>query len=189
LNPGAGPIVGCVGGLSRHKGQLILMHAAGQLSGGPPSPTLVLVGEGPERPRLESEAVTLQGRVRVVFAGERPDARALLPAFDLLVAPSIEREGFGLAALEGMDAGLPVIASRLGGLPEAVEDGRTGLLVPPGDVRALSLAIGRLLASPAERRALGAAGKRRVESRFRAASMTRRVESVYEEVLSERRAA
>ena len=189
LSPGAGPIVGCVGGLSRHKGQLVLMHAVGQLPGSPPRPTLVLVGEGPERLRLESEAATLQGRVRIVFAGERPDARALLPAFDLLVVPSIEREGFGLAALEGMDAGLPVIASRLGGLPEAVEDGRTGLLVPPGDMRALSLAIERLLASPEERRTLGAEGKRRVESRFRAASMTRRVESVYEEVLSERRAA
>jgi glycosyltransferase involved in cell wall biosynthesis len=182
-----GPIVGCVGGLSRHKGQSVLMQAMGQLEGGPP--TLVLVGDGPDRPGLESEAATLQGRVRIRFMGERPDARSLLPAFDVLVVPSIEREGFGLAALEGMDAGLPVVASRLGGLPEVVEDGRSGLLVPPGDVRAMALAIARLLASPEERRAMGTEGRRRVESRFRAASMARRVESVYEEVLSERRAA
>jgi len=189
LKPDDGPIVGCVGGLSRHKGQSALMHAMGQLDGRPPRPTLVLVGDGPDRPGLESEAATLQGRVRIRFMGERPDARSLLPAFDVLVVPSIEREGFGLAALEGMDAGLPVVASRLGGLPEVVEDGRTGLLVPPGDVRAMALAIARLLANPEERRAMGTEGRRRVESRFRAAPMARRVESVYEEVLGERRAA
>lgn len=189
LERDGGPIVGCVGGLSRHKGQMILMQAVGRLNGGLPRPTLVLVGDGPERRRLESEAATLQGRARILFAGERPDARSLLPAFDLLAVPSIEREGFGLAALEGMDAGLPVVASRLGGLPEVVEDGRTGLLVPPGDVQALALAIGRLIASPQESRILGAEGRRRVESRFRAASMTRRVETVYEEALNERRAA
>lgn len=184
-----GPIVGCVGGLSPHKGQAVLMQAVALLTGGPPRPTLVLVGDGPERGPLQSEAVVLEGRARVLFAGERPDARALLPAFDLLVVPSIEREGFGLAALEGMDAGLPVVASRLGGLPEVVEDGRTGLLVSPGDVRGMALAIGRLLASPEERRAMGSEGRKRVESRFRAASMSRRVETVYEEALSERRAA
>mgnify|MGYP001561056856 CR=1 FL=1 len=185
----SGPIVGCVGGLSRHKGQAVLVQALGHLAEDRRLPTLVLVGDGPERPRLESAAAGLQGRARVVFAGERPDARALLPAFDLLVVPSIEREGFGLAALEGMDAGLPVVASRLGGLPEVLEDGRTGLLVPPGDARALAVAIERLLANPEERRALGAAGRRQVESRFRAALMTRRVEDVYEEALRERRAA
>ena len=184
-----GPIVGCVGGLARHKGQSVLIQALARLSGDRPLPTLVLVGDGPERPRLESEAAALQGRIRTVFAGERPDARALLPAFDLLVVPSTEREGFGLAALEGMDAGLPVVASRLGGLPEVVEDGRTGLLVPPGDARALAGAMERLLANPQERRALGEEGQRRVESRFRAALMARRVENVYEEVLRERRAA
>ena len=189
LQRDGGPIVGCVGGLSRHKGQMVLMHAVGQLSGGMPRPTLVLVGDGPERPRLESEAASLQGRVRVLFAGERPDARSLLPAFDLLAVPSIGREGFGLAALEGMDAGLPVVASRLGGLPEVVEDGRTGLLVPSGDVRALAEAIDRLIANPQESRSLGAEGRRRVESRFRAASMTRQVERVYEEAHGERRAA
>ena len=184
-----GPIVGCVGSLSRHKGQAVLMHAMGQMAGGSRRPILVLIGDGPERLRLESEAATLQGRVRIHFTGERPDARSLLPAIDVLVVPSIEREGFGLAALEGMDAGLPVVASRLGGLPEVVEDGRTGLLVAAGDVRATALAIARLLASPEERRAMGTEGRKRVESRFRAASMARRVESVYEEVLRERRAA
>lgn len=184
-----GPIVGCVGGLARHKGQAVLLQALGHLPGDRPLPTLVFVGDGAERPRLEALAAGLEGRARVLFAGERADARALLPAFDLLVVPSIEREGFGLAALEAMDAGVPVVASRLGGLPEVVEDGRTGLLVPPGDARALAGAMARLLAHPEERRALAAEGRRRVESRFRAALMARRVEDVYEEALRERRAA
>ena len=76
-----------------------------------------------------------------MFLGERPDARRLLPAMDLVVVPSLEREGLGLAALEAMDAGRPVVASRVGGLVEVVEEGRTGVLVPPGEPLALAAAI------------------------------------------------
>jgi len=185
----AAPIVGCVGGLAPHKGQAVLLRAIGRLPGGGPGPTLVFVGEGPDRPGLEAEASVLGGGARILFTGERADARHLLPAFDVAVVPSIEREGFGLAALEAMDAGVPVVASRVGGLPEVVQDGRTGLLVPPGDPAALAAAIARLLARPQERGELGAEGRRRVESRFRAAPMARRIEEVYEEALGERRTA
>jgi len=182
------PIVGCVGALTRHKGQAVLLRAVARIRAGHVGPTVVLVGDGPERPSLETEAAAL-GQGRVVFTGERADARSLLPAFDVAVVPSIEREGFGLAALEAMDAGLPVVASRVGGLPEVVQDERTGLLVPPGDDAALAAAIERLLTRPHERDAFGALGRGRVESLFRAAPMTRRVEGLYEEILRERRAA
>ncbi len=183
------PIVGCVGGLTPHKGQAVLLRAIARLPSDALSPTVVLVGDGPERCALEAEATALGLRSRVVLMGERVDARRLLPAFDIVVVPSIGREGFGLAALEAMDAGVPVVASRVGGLPEVVQDGSTGVLVPPGDAPALAAAIARLLASPEERRAMGVRGKKRVESMFRAVPMTRRVEGLYEEILCERRAA
>jgi glycosyltransferase involved in cell wall biosynthesis len=88
-----------------------------------------------------------------------------------------------------MDARIPVIASRIGGLPEVVDDGRTGLLVPPGDAAALAHAIAALLEGAETRRSLGSEGHRRVEERFRAAAMARRVEDLYEEAMHARHAA
>jgi glycosyltransferase involved in cell wall biosynthesis len=184
-----GPVLGCLGALTRHKGQEILLRACALLEPETRPGTIVLLGEGPERARLETLAAIPELRGRVLFQGLRLDARRILPAFDLLVAPSREREGLGLAPLEAMDAGLPVVASRVGGLPEVVVDGETGYLVPPDDPAALSAAIHRVLRLPDRGRALGEAGRRRVERTFRAAPMSRRVEAVYEEALRERRAA
>jgi glycosyltransferase involved in cell wall biosynthesis len=187
----AGPIVGCVGGLAAHKGQAVLLRAVATLGAAAhpgaaeKGPSIVLVGDGPERPALETLARELGIAARVHFLGLRHDARALLPAFALLAAPSLGREGLGLSVLEGMDARLPVVASRTGGLPEVVEDGVTGQLVPEGDPGALAAAIAALLDDPVRARACGEAGHRRVEREFRAAAMTRRVEAEYEAVLSQ----
>jgi glycosyltransferase involved in cell wall biosynthesis len=185
----APPIVGCIGGLNPHKGQEVLIRACALLSGALAGATLVLVGDGPDRPRLEALAAECGLGSRAIFLGERADARRLLPAFDVAVVPSVEREGLGLAALEAMDASRPVIACRVGGLPEAVEDGVTGVLVEPRDPAALAAAIGGVLGRPDRGRSLGVAGRRRVETLFRAATMARRVEAIYEEALRERRAA
>jgi glycosyltransferase involved in cell wall biosynthesis len=179
------PIVGCVGGLVPHKGQAVLLRALAALDAAGTRASVVLVGDGPERPSLEALARDLGIADRVHFCGVRPDARALLPAFDLLAAPSLGREGLGIAVLEGMDAGLPIVASRTGGLPEVVEDGITGRLVPEGDPRALAAALAALLADPAAARAMGEAGRRRVEREFRAAPMARRIEAVYDVALGE----
>jgi glycosyltransferase involved in cell wall biosynthesis len=183
------PVLGCVGSLSPHKGQTTLLRACARLAAGDGPRSIVLVGEGSERSRLETLSLELGLGPRVTFLGQRSDARSLLPAFDLVVVPSIEREGLGLVALEAMDAGVPVVASRLGGLPEAVDEGRTGFLVPPGDAAALAEAILRVLRLPDRGRSLGEAARWRVEAEFRAATMARRVETVYEEALDERRAA
>jgi glycosyltransferase involved in cell wall biosynthesis len=185
----AQPIIGCVGSLTPHKGQAVLLRAVQQLSHDRPLPTVVLVGDGPERASLESLATQGTGAVNVLFLGERRDARSLLPAFDILAVPSIGREGFGLSALEAMDAGVPVIASRLGGLPEVVDDGRTGVLVPPGEPAALAAALASLLEHPERQRTLGAEGKRRVSERFRAARQAEQIENLYEEAIHARRAA
>jgi glycosyltransferase involved in cell wall biosynthesis len=185
----AKPVIGCIGSLTPHKGQSILLRSLEHLPCDRPLPTIVLIGDGPERAVLEALAAALPRRPRVLFLGERQDARALLPAFDLLVVPSLEREGFGLAAIEGMDAGVPVIASRVGGLPEVVEEGRTGILVPPGDATALAQAIAGLLDRPETGRALGAEGRRSVQESFRASIMARLIENLYEEAMDARRAA
>lgn len=178
------PVIGCVGSLTPHKGQEVLLQAFASLPDGMRGGTLVLIGEGPERPRLQALAADLGIGDRLRMPGERSDARRLLPGFDLLVAPSIGREGLGVAVLEGMDAGLPVVASRVGGLPEVVQDEGTGLLVPERDPAALAAAIERVLSSADRGAALGAEGRRRVETEYRAARMVRRIESIYEVALA-----
>ncbi len=183
------PVIGCVGGLAPHKGQAVLLRALPPLADRVKRGTVIFVGDGVERDALERKARRAPAGWSVRFLGARPDARALLPAFDLAVIPSIEREGFGLAALEAMDAGIPVVASAVGGLPEIVESGVTGLLVPPSDPEALAGAIASVWADGGRGRALGASGRARVESRFRGASMASRIATVYEEALRERPAA
>jgi len=183
-----GPVVGCVGSLTPHKGQAVLLRAfaaaASPAAAHPGAPaTLVLVGDGGERRDLEERAAGLGVGERVRFTGARDDARRLLAGFDLFVAPSIGREGLSIATLEAMDAGLPVVASRLGGLVEVVDEGRTGLLVPEGDAAALASAMTSILARPDGGRDLGEAGRLRVERDFRAAAMVSRIESLYEVAL------
>lgn len=177
------PIVGCVGSLTPHKGQAVLLRAFAALREPLRSSSLVLIGEGPERQAIEHLGTELGITSRLRLLGERADVRRLLPGFDLLAAPSIGREGLGVAVLEGMDAGLPVVASRVGGLPEQVIDGRTGRLVPENDPDALAAAMSEVLSLPDHGAALGAEGQRQVEARFRAARMVRRIESIYEVAL------
>jgi len=184
----APPVLGCVGSLSPHKGQAVLLEALRLLPPGIPAGTLVLIGDGPQRADLERRAERSAAPWRVLFTGMRPDARRLLPALDLAVVPSL-REGFGLAAAEAMDAGLPVVASRVGGLPEVVEAGQTGFLAEPGDPEDLARALARLLGLPDRGRAFGLRGRRKVETAFRAHLMARRVQGLYEEALDARRAA
>ena len=185
----APPVIGCVASLAPHKGQAVLLRAVDYLRPDRPLPTLVFVGDGPERAALEALAAERSRAARILFLGERRDARCLLPAFDVLVIPSLGREGFGLAAIEAMDAAVPVVASRVGGLPEVVDDGRTGLLVPPGEPAALAAAVGSLLDRPELRHAMGAEGRRQVAERFRAAGLAERIENLYEEAIRARRAA
>ncbi len=112
-----------------------------------PDARLVLLGGGALEQPLREEAASLGISDRVVFAGHRPDVHRLLGAFDVFAMPSLQ-EGLGLAALEAAAAGVPIVASRTGGLPEIIEHDVTGLLVPPTDVDALALALGRLLRDP-----------------------------------------
>jgi glycosyltransferase involved in cell wall biosynthesis len=159
------PVVGTVARLDPVKDLGTLVQAFARVRQQVPGARLVVVGDGVERARLEQHArqANLDGSVQ--FTGMRPDARLLLPAFDVYVNSSVS-EGISLTILEAMAASLPVVATRVGGNPEVVDEDRTGTLVPPRDGEALASAMLSVVADPARRAAMGRAGRRRVVGRF-----------------------
>lgn len=173
------PTLLTVASLRGLKGHRVLLEAAARLAARGVSFRLHLVGDGPDREYLERFTQTMKLSNRVRFLGERDDVPALLARADLFVLPTTGREGLGLAALEAMAAGLPVIASDIGGVPEVVRNGRTGYLVPPGDCDSLEQAIFDLLANRDQALAMGKEGRRRVEQHFSAAGMVRGIEQLY----------
>jgi glycosyltransferase involved in cell wall biosynthesis len=174
-----GPVVLAVCRLAPQKG---LDTAVGALPALPGARLLVL-GEGPERAALTSLAADLCVGDRLLLPGRVGDVAALYRRADVLVHPA-RWEGFGLAMLEAMLAGKPVVAAQAGSAPELVEDGHTGLLVPVDDPEALARAVDSLLADPARRELMGAAGRERARSEFSVARMADRTLSVYERVLA-----
>ena len=157
------PIIVTVGRLKAPKDPLTLVRALGRLPAG--SFEARIVGEGPQREALERELRALGLTERVHLLGERRDVPRLLAAADVFVLAT-RSEGHPVSVLEAMAAGLPVVASRVGGVPEQVVDGETGVLVDPGDPDALATALARLAADPSLRRRMGDAGRTRAEERF-----------------------
>ena len=146
---------------------------------------LVIIGEGQERQYLEELTVETGCSNRVLWTGYRQDVLKLLPAFDLFVQPS-HHEGLPNTVLEAMAAGLPVIATEVGGIPELVLNHNTGLLVPVGDPAALGEAISDLLEKPQKRENLGQAGRLRVKQHFSVEKMVQKTEQLYEQLLLEK---
>ena len=145
----------------------------------------VLVGDGPDRPAIEAEVRRLGLESAVEVLGERDDVPQLLGTADVFVLSS-HSEGLPLSILEAMAVGLPVVASNVGGVPEAVVDGETGLLVPPADPESLAAAIERLLRDPVQRRRLGDAGRTRVAEHFDLAAVQQAHLDLYRRVLATR---
>lgn len=139
---------------------------------------LVVVGDGAERRRLEAVACRAGVRAAVSFLGDRRDVRRLLPAFDVYANSSIS-EGVSLTILEAMAACLPVVATAVGGTPEVVLDGVSGVLVPARQPAKLADALVAMSASPEHRHALGAAARLSVEARFAIDAMVERYAGVY----------
>jgi glycosyltransferase involved in cell wall biosynthesis len=147
-----------------------------------PEVVFAIAGEGDERSVLETRIRQLGLEERVRILGQRDDIPALLASCDLFVLPSLF-EGLPLSILEAMAAGKPVIATAVPGTREAVREGETGLLFPPGDAPALAHAITSVLADQGLAARLGRAGQVRVRQEFSAEMMTRQVEAIYGEVL------
>jgi glycosyltransferase involved in cell wall biosynthesis len=171
-------VIGVAGRLVPVKGHVHLLRAAALLRSAWPAFRIEIAGEGPLRVELQDEVRRLGLESHVTFLGWRADMDAALARWNALVQPSLE-EGFGMAALEAMAAGLPVVATRVGGLPELVEHGATGLLVAPADPSALALAIERLLQDPDLASAMGAAGRKRAAECFSVERMVSATSEIY----------
>ncbi len=167
-----------LGALEVRKGHAVLLAAAAGLASAAPRLRYVFCGEGRQAKALAGAAAALDGAARLV--GFRRDVAACLAAADIVALPSLQ-EGLGVAALEAMAAGRPVVASRVGGLAEAVVHEETGLLVPPGDPTALAAALARLARDPDLRARLGAAGHARVLARYTATRMAEGTLACYED--------
>jgi glycosyltransferase involved in cell wall biosynthesis len=172
-------VVGTLGNLYPVKGHADLVRALGLLRERCPRMHLVMLGRGEMREPLLSLAASLRVPHRLHLAGFREDAAAWLGVMDAFAMPSLS-EGMPLSLLEAMAAGLPIAATRVGGVPEALEDGRTGLLVPPGDPRALAGALARIAEEPVWSRDLGRAAQRHVREHFALDAMVRQYQETYD---------
>jgi len=204
LRPGA-TVVGVIARLHPDKDVATWLQAAALAHKRTPSLEFVIIGDGPEAAALRHRAQELGLGDAVVWAGEQPDAARLLPALDVFALSSV-KEGLPLTLLEAMAAGVPVVATAVGGVPEAVENGRTGLLVPPRDPEALAEAMLRLATATAglatalrtaippgdpttDLAGAGARGRARVYRTFSVDAMVDRTAAIYQQVLRQHAAA
>jgi glycosyltransferase involved in cell wall biosynthesis len=178
---GDGPVLGAVGRFEAEKGHAVLLEALPLVRRVRPDARLVLVGAGGREAALRERAGRADLDGAVVFAGER-DAAELLGSFDVFVQPSLY-ESQGMALLEAMAAGVPVVASEVGGVPDAVRPGETGLLVRPSDPAALAAAVLRLLERPGEAAAIAERARARVRSDFSSARMAADYARLYRDLL------
>jgi glycosyltransferase involved in cell wall biosynthesis len=179
-----GPVALVVGRLTEAKDHSTLFKAVSSLKEQGKSPFFVVVGDGERRSVLESEIREMGIGDRVRLAGARTDVEGLLPDADLFVLPS-QREGFPVAILEAMAAGLPVISTRVGGIPEVVESGVNGVLVPPRDPASLASAIEVLLGNPDRLKETARRARKTIEERFSIEAVTAQYERLYNDVLEQ----
>ncbi len=167
-DPNLPPTLLAVSSLIPEKGISTLLRALARMRS--PDARLWIAGEGPEGARLAAQAQELGIEARTSFLGLRDDVPQLLQNSHVFVHPALWQEAFGLVIAEAMAAARPVVASAVGGIPELVKDGHTGVLVPPGDVKGLARALDTLVSDADLRRRLGSAGRIEAEARFRLGS-------------------
>jgi glycosyltransferase involved in cell wall biosynthesis len=183
------PVVGTVGVLRAQKALEVLIEATALLIRGElPDLVLVVAGSGPERERLERRAAELGISAQVTFLGLRTDVADVIAAFNVAVSSS-DFEGSPLAIMEFMAAGRPIVATSVGGVPDLIDDGVHGRLVPPRSPERLAAAVAELVRDPARAAEMGARARERREGEFGVAAMAQRVEGLYRRLLGEPRAA
>lgn len=177
-------VIGNIGVLESDKGHKYLFEAMAKLkSEGVSGITCIVCGTGPEEETLKNIVVGKGLVDQVLFLGFRDDIPRILKALDIIVITSLTIESFSMIAVEGMAMKVPVIATNVGGLPEVVDNGRTGILIPPGDIDALCESIRFLVNNPDERLRMGENGRARVLERFTVEENARKTEGVFLEVL------
>ncbi len=182
LNLGA-PVVGSIGRLIPEKGYETFIRAAKEILSSIPGISFLLVGDGPDRQRLEKLADELGLREKFLFLGFQEHVQAFLRSFDIFVLPSVH-EGFGLTILEAMAMQKPVVATAVGGIPEVVANGESGILVTPQNPQGLAEAILTLLQERSKATEMGKKGRKIVEERFTLERMLKETEEVYSHLLS-----
>ncbi|WP_028585941.1 glycosyltransferase family 4 protein [Desulfogranum mediterraneum] len=175
-------VLGYVGRLSAEKGVLYLLEAVAQLGSSGHQVRLVVVGDGPQRKEVESFVQARDLAARVILAGFQEDVSALLPGLDIFVLPSLT-EGTSMALLEAMAAGLPVIATAVGGTPRVITSGQNGILIEAQSADAIVDAVFQLAADPQLVERVGEAAMERVLSEFGVDSWLQAIEDVYAKVL------
>ena len=176
-------VVGFVGWLLPIKGVGFLMQAMAGVVQKHPRSMLVLVGKGEKEQELRKQADNLALTDKVIFLGWRPDVEEILPSFDLVALPSLN-EGMGRVLVEAMAAGLPIVASQVGGIPDLVKHNKNGLLVPPEDATALELAISSLLDDDIKRKRMGDAGRKMCRL-YSVEAMAAQIDDLYQRLLRE----
>jgi glycosyltransferase involved in cell wall biosynthesis len=179
--PADAPLVGTVGQLRPEKAYDLLLRSVAILARDRPTLHVLIVGEGPERPHLEALVRELGLSTIAHLPGQRRDIANVLAAMDVAVCCS-PAEGSPLSVMEYMAAGVAVVATRVGGIPDLVTDGEQGLLVPPDDAVAVARAIGDLVDAPDRRAAMGAAGRMRQARDFDLQVMIERIQDLYREL-------
>jgi glycosyltransferase involved in cell wall biosynthesis len=182
IPPGA-KVVGMVALFEPRKGYHVLLEAAVSIVQKVPEACFVLVGDGPIRQDMEKLAKKLGIANRTLFLGSRRDFREIMATFDVFVLPSLEFESLPYVVLEAMDAAKPIVGTSVGGIPEEIVNGLTGLVVPPGNAQALSQAIVDLLQNPTKAKAMGEAGQKRLETVFRMDNFIQETTKLYEELI------
>lgn len=173
-------VIGIVSRLHEEKGHMYLLEAVREVVAKHPNIRCLVVGEGPLRAALEGQARALGIAERVVFTGLVQDARSMIALMEIFVQPSVQ-DCLPLSVLEAMAYGKPVVATRVGDIPDGIEDGVNGRLVPPQDSRGLANALSELLDDPYRLEAMGANARRQVVTRFSDRAMVRGWEAVYQD--------
>jgi glycosyltransferase involved in cell wall biosynthesis len=177
-------VIAAAGQLIPRKGHRYLLEAISELKDTHPPFRLILFGDGHLNNQLRSQAASLGLGDTVQFVGFRDDLDSFFPCFDIFAHPALA-EGMGVVTLKAQAAAVPVVGFAAGGLPEAVANAQTGLLVPPEDVGALKDAIAKLIDDDALRRRFGDAGQQRMKNEFSIDTMTDKHISLYENVLND----
>jgi glycosyltransferase involved in cell wall biosynthesis len=172
------PVVALIGRLVAAKAPEIFLEAVAKTTDRIPTLRAMVVGDGPLRSEMEQRAQRLGLQQRVAFTGVRHDVPELLAGVDVL-AFSSRVEGLSIAMLEAMSAEVPVVATRVGGTPELIESGESGILVPPEDPQALADGLVAILGSPERARSIACAGRARVRERFSERRMVQAYEELY----------
>jgi len=183
--PPGSPVVGTVARLHRQKGVIHLLRAAPMILAAVPQAKIAVVGDGPEAGRLRREALKLSLRSRFLFLGERKDATSVLSLYDVFVLPSLW-EGLPFVLVEAAALGKPIVATAVDGVPEILEDGKTGFLVPPNNPSALADAVIRMLEHRDEACQIGETAQRLVPPRFPLRRMIEQTENLYLDALGAR---